>query len=97
MKATEGKGDVNSRVQSFLLQYRGAGIRDGASPAERISHIRQRFRMCYAVQETLCYFSRLKAIRFRMFLELSCQQLDRAVSTFLIRFLTRFMFVLGTK
>ena len=36
MKATEGKGDVNSRVQSFLLQYRGAGIRDGASPAERI-------------------------------------------------------------
>jgi transposase InsO family protein len=36
MKLTEGKGDLESRVHNFLLQYRVAGIKGGKSPAEHI-------------------------------------------------------------
>ena len=35
MKLTEGKGDIDSRLHSFLLQYRAAAVRGEKSPAER--------------------------------------------------------------
>jgi transposase InsO family protein len=36
LKITEGKGDLDSRLHSFLLQYRCAGVHSGKSPAERL-------------------------------------------------------------
>ena len=36
LKITQRKGNLNSRVHSFLLQYRCAGIHSGLSPAERL-------------------------------------------------------------
>ena len=36
LKVTEGKGDLETRLQSFLLQYRCAGVHAGKPPSERI-------------------------------------------------------------
>ena len=36
LKITQGKGDLDSRLHSFLLQYRCAGIHSGKPPAERL-------------------------------------------------------------
>ena len=35
MKLTEGKGDIDSRLHTFLLQYRAATVRGEKSPAEK--------------------------------------------------------------
>jgi transposase InsO family protein len=36
MKITEGKGDIDSRMHSFLLQYRCAAVRGGKSPSDMV-------------------------------------------------------------
>ena len=46
LKATVGKGDFNSRLQSFLLQYRNAKIASqGRSPAEAVFSFKPRMPM----------------------------------------------------